>query len=102
LGHKLRAYALQEQGHDTVSANIALGLPVDAREYGLAVQILNDLGVRRIRLMTHNPDKQARLAQYGAEVVARVDLPVEVYQHNLSYLRTKRDRMGHLLDLTGS
>lgn len=102
LGHKLRAYALQEQGHDTVSANVALGLPVDAREYGLAVQILNDLGVRRIRLMTHNPDKQARLAQYGAEVVARVDLPVEVYQQNLSYLRTKRDRMGHLLDLTGS
>jgi 3,4-dihydroxy 2-butanone 4-phosphate synthase/GTP cyclohydrolase II len=100
LGDKLRAYALQEKGHDTVSANVALGLPVDAREYGVAVQILADLGVRRVRLMTHNLDKQARLIQYGLEVVARTDLPIQVDPHNLSYLQTKRDRMGHLLDLT--
>ena len=99
LGHKLRAYALQEQGHDTVDANTALGLPVDAREYDAAAAVLARLGVRRVRLVTHNPAKRAELAAHGVDVVECVALPSAVTPENLRYLRTKRDRMHHTLAL---
>jgi 3,4-dihydroxy 2-butanone 4-phosphate synthase/GTP cyclohydrolase II len=95
LLHKLQAYQLQEAGADTVDANLALGLPADARDYGIGAQILVDLGVRSMRLLTNNPDKRAGLEGYGLEVVGRVPLPVRTSPHNLRYLRTKRDRMGH-------
>ncbi|MFJ7149788.1 bifunctional 3,4-dihydroxy-2-butanone-4-phosphate synthase/GTP cyclohydrolase II [Streptomyces sp. NPDC100445] len=92
---KLRAYALQEQGHDTLDANLELGLPADARDYGAGAQILADLGVRGVRLMTNNPDKTEALQRHGLEVTGREPMPVQAGEHNLSYLRTKRDRMGH-------
>lgn len=97
LLHKIRAYALQDRGHDTVDANLALGLPVDSRTYGVAAQILVDLGVRRIRLLTNNPEKLAGLAGYGLTEVARVPLPVSPNPENVRYLETKRARLGHLL-----
>ena len=99
LVHKLQAYALQDHGTDTVDANLELGLPADARDYGLGAQILVDLGVRTMRLLTNNPAKRAGLEGYGLSIVGRVPLQVSVNQHNLRYLRAKRDRMGH--DLTG-
>jgi 3,4-dihydroxy 2-butanone 4-phosphate synthase/GTP cyclohydrolase II len=99
LLHKLQAYQLQESGADTVDANLALGLPADARDYGTGAQILVDLGVRSMRLLTNNPDKRAGLEGYGLTVVGRVPLPVRASPQNLRYLRTKRDRMGH--DLPG-
>jgi 3,4-dihydroxy 2-butanone 4-phosphate synthase / GTP cyclohydrolase II len=99
LLHKLQAYQLQEAGADTVDANLALGLPADARDYGIGAQILVDLGVRSMRLLTNNPDKRAGLEGYGLTVVGRVPLPVRTSPYNLRYLRTKRDRMGH--DLPG-
>jgi 3,4-dihydroxy 2-butanone 4-phosphate synthase / GTP cyclohydrolase II len=95
---KLQAYQLQDQGSDTVDANLLLGLPADARDYGTGAQILYDLGVRTMRLLTNNPDKRAGLEGYGLEVVGRVPLPVRPHPENVRYLRTKRDRMGHLLD----
>ena len=95
LAHKIRAYALQEQGLDTVDANIAQGLPVDSRSYGVGAQILADLGVRRIRLITNNPAKYSGLAGYGLDLVDRVALPSVETRHNVRYLRTKRERMGH-------
>lgn len=98
LGHKLRAYALQEQGIDTVDANLALGLPVDTREYGIGAQILTAIGVRRIRLITNNPAKYGGLDGYDIEIVDRVALPSVVTEHNIAYLRTKRDRLGHIID----
>ena len=102
LMHKLQAYQLQEAGVDTVDANLALGLPADARDYGIGAQILADLGVRSMRLLTNNPDKRAGLEGYGLEVVGRVPLPVRAHPENLRYLTTKRDRMGHdLPDLPG-
>ncbi|MDN5930949.1 MAG: bifunctional 3,4-dihydroxy-2-butanone-4-phosphate synthase/GTP cyclohydrolase II [Pseudonocardia sp.] len=102
LLHKLQAYQLQEAGADTVDANLALGLPADARDYGMGAQILVDLGVRSMRLLTNNPDKRAGLEGYGLTVTGRVPLPVRAVPENLSYLRTKRDRMGHdLPDLDG-
>lgn len=97
LVHKIRAYALQDRGHDTVEANLALGLPVDSRTYGVAAQILVDLGVRRIRLLTNNPEKLAGLAGYGLTEVERVPLPIAPNPENVRYLETKRARMGHLL-----
>jgi 3,4-dihydroxy 2-butanone 4-phosphate synthase/GTP cyclohydrolase II len=97
LGHKIRAYALQEQGLDTVDANTAQGLPVDSRSYGVGAQILGDLGVTRIRLITNNPAKFGGLEGYGITIVGRVALPTVGTAHNVRYLRTKRDRMGHLL-----
>jgi 3,4-dihydroxy 2-butanone 4-phosphate synthase/GTP cyclohydrolase II len=98
IGHKLRAYALQDLGgHDTVDANIALSLPVDSREYGIGAQILTDLGVLRLRLMTNNPAKYGGLAGYGIDIVERVQLPPAVTPENVRYLRTKQQRMGHLL-----
>ena len=104
LGHKLRAYALQERGHDTVDANAALGLPVDSREYGVGAAILADLGVHRMRLITNNPHKLSGLAGHDLTVVARVPTRTKVTDDNIRYLRAKRDRMGHELDLphTGS
>jgi len=97
LGQKLRAYRLQEQGVDTVDANLALGLPVDSREYGVGAQILVDLGVRRLRLMSNNPAKFGGLQGFGLTVVERVPLEVAPNAHSMAYLQTKRDRMGHSL-----
>ncbi len=92
---KLRAYELQEQGRDTLDANLELGLPADARDYAAGAQILEDLGVRSLRLMTNNPDKIAALVRHGLTVHGREPMPVQAGEHNLRYLRTKRDRMGH-------
>jgi 3,4-dihydroxy 2-butanone 4-phosphate synthase/GTP cyclohydrolase II len=97
LLHKLRAYQLQDQGRDTVDANLDLGLPADARDYGTGAQILYDLGVRSMRLLTNNPAKRAGLQRYGLTVVGLEGLPVRPHPENVRYLRTKRDRMGHLL-----
>jgi 3,4-dihydroxy 2-butanone 4-phosphate synthase / GTP cyclohydrolase II len=97
LLHKLQAYQLQDQGRDTVDANLDLGLPADARDYGTGAQILYDLGVRSMRLLTNNPAKRAGLEGYGLTVSGRVGLPVRPHPENVRYLRTKRDRMGHLL-----
>ncbi|MEA3215517.1 MAG: 3,4-dihydroxy 2-butanone 4-phosphate synthase / cyclohydrolase [Acidimicrobiia bacterium] len=97
LGHKLRAYQLQEAGHDTVDANIKLGLPVDSREYGIGAQILGDLGVTTMRLMTNNPHKYGGLEGFGLTIVSRVPLESAPNPENLRYLRTKRERLGHLL-----
>ena len=96
LAHKIRAYALQEQGLDTVDANTAQGLPVDSRSYGVGAQILGELGVNRLRLITNNPAKYGGLDGYGLTIVGRVAQPAVVTPHNVRYLRTKRDRMGHL------
>ncbi|GLY65736.1 riboflavin biosynthesis protein RibBA [Amycolatopsis taiwanensis] len=98
LLHKLQAYQLQDNGADTVDANLALGVPADARDYGTGAQILCDLGVRSMRLLTNNPAKRVGLEGYGLRVVGRVPLPISPNPENLRYLRTKRDRMGH--DLT--
>jgi 3,4-dihydroxy 2-butanone 4-phosphate synthase/GTP cyclohydrolase II len=92
---KLRAYELQELGRDTLDANLELGLPADARDYAAAAQILADLGVRSLRLMTNNPDKTAAMVRSGLRVTGREPMPVQAGEHNLRYLRTKRDRMGH-------
>ena len=92
---KLRAYELQERGRDTLDANLELGLPADARDYGASAQILEDLGVRSLRLMTNNPDKTDALAGHGLHVTGREPMPVQAGEHNMRYLRTKRDRMGH-------
>ena len=99
LAHKLRAYNLQEHGRDTVDANLELGLPVDDREYGIGSQILVDLGITTMRLMTNNPAKYGGLDGYGLHIVERVPLETYPNPENLRYLRTKRERMGHLLDL---
>jgi 3,4-dihydroxy 2-butanone 4-phosphate synthase/GTP cyclohydrolase II len=99
LAHKLQAYALQEQGLDTVEANLALGLPVDTRSYGIGAQILADLGVGRMRLMTNNPEKYAGLDGYGLEIVERIPLVVRPDVENLRYLRTKQEKLGHLLEI---
>ncbi|MEV7845310.1 bifunctional 3,4-dihydroxy-2-butanone-4-phosphate synthase/GTP cyclohydrolase II [Streptomyces cyaneofuscatus] len=92
---KLRAYELQERGVDTLDANLELGLPADARDYAAGAQILKDLGVRSLRLMTNNPDKTAAVLHHGLTVTGREPMPVQAGEHNLRYLRTKRDRMGH-------
>jgi len=92
---KLQAYQLQDGGRDTVDANLDLGLPADARHYGTATQILRDLGVHRVRLMTNNPDKVRNLEDFGVGVAERIPLTPHPNDHNLAYLLTKRDRMGH-------
>jgi 3,4-dihydroxy 2-butanone 4-phosphate synthase/GTP cyclohydrolase II len=97
LMHKLQAYQLQDQGRDTIDANLELGLPADARDYGTGAQILADLGIRSMRLLTNNPAKRAGLEGYGLAVTGREPLPVRPHPENVRYLRTKRDRMGHLL-----
>ncbi|MET8682241.1 bifunctional 3,4-dihydroxy-2-butanone-4-phosphate synthase/GTP cyclohydrolase II [Streptomyces sp. NPDC004647] len=95
LMSKLRAYELQERGRDTLDANLELGLPADARDYAAGAQILTDLGVRSLRLLTNNPEKTAALVRHGLKVTDREPMPVQAGEHNLRYLRTKRDRMGH-------
>ncbi|MGR6969177.1 bifunctional 3,4-dihydroxy-2-butanone-4-phosphate synthase/GTP cyclohydrolase II [Streptomyces cynarae] len=95
LMSKLRAYELQERGRDTLDANLELGLPADARDYAAGAQILKDLGVSSVRLMTNNPEKTDALLSHGLKVTAREPMPVQAGEHNLRYLRTKRDRMGH-------
>ncbi|TCO45755.1 3,4-dihydroxy 2-butanone 4-phosphate synthase/GTP cyclohydrolase II [Kribbella antiqua] len=97
LLHKLQAYELQDAGRDTVDANLDLGLPADARDYGTGAQILADLGVKEVRLLTNNPDKLSGVQGYGIEVVERRSISIDPTEHNLRYLRTKRDRMGHHL-----
>jgi 3,4-dihydroxy 2-butanone 4-phosphate synthase / GTP cyclohydrolase II len=99
LMHKLQAYQLQDAGDDTVDANLKLGLPADARDYGIGAQILVDLGVRSMRLLTNNPAKRVGLDGYGLHIIERVPLPVRANAENIRYLMTKRDRMGH--DLSG-
>ncbi len=96
---KLQAYELQEQGHDTVEANELLGFSADQRDYGIGAQILRDLGASRIRLMTNNPEKQTALESYGIDVVERVPVEVPANEETREYLRTKRDKLGHLLKL---
>ncbi|MEZ4482695.1 MAG: bifunctional 3,4-dihydroxy-2-butanone-4-phosphate synthase/GTP cyclohydrolase II [Dehalococcoidia bacterium] len=98
LHNKLRTYELQDQGLDTVDANLALGFPADRRDYGIGMQILVDLGVRRMRLLTNNPAKRTGLEAYGLEVVERIGIETTPNPHNIRYLTTKRQRMGHLLD----
>ncbi|MFN8037949.1 MAG: bifunctional 3,4-dihydroxy-2-butanone-4-phosphate synthase/GTP cyclohydrolase II [Acidimicrobiales bacterium] len=98
IGHKIRAYSLQDEGHDTVDANVELGLPIDSREYGIGSQILVDLGITTMRLMTNNPAKYGGLEGYGLEIVDRVPLESKPNPENIKYLRTKRERMGHLLE----
>ncbi|AUS77540.1 bifunctional 3,4-dihydroxy-2-butanone-4-phosphate synthase/GTP cyclohydrolase II [Actinoalloteichus sp. AHMU CJ021] len=101
LIHKLQAYQLQDDGADTVDANLALGMPADARDYGTGAQILCDLGIRSMRLLTNNPAKRVGLEGYGLRINGKVGLPVRPNPENLRYLRTKRDRMGHELDGLG-
>jgi len=98
LVNKLKAYSLQDQGHDTVEANEVLGFKADLRDYGIGAQILIDLGVRKIRLMTNNPKKIVGLEGYGLEIAERVPIQVQATGANLKYLKTKREKMGHLLE----
>jgi 3,4-dihydroxy 2-butanone 4-phosphate synthase/GTP cyclohydrolase II len=98
LTHKLRAYELQDQGRDTVEANIELGFPADPRDYGIGAQILVELGVRTMRLLTNNPAKRAGLEGYGLSISERVPIQTEPTPQNIEYLRTKREKLGHLLD----
>ncbi|CAB4613775.1 unannotated protein [freshwater metagenome] len=101
LLHKLMAYKLQDGGRDTVDANLDLGLPADARDYGTGAQILADLGIRSMRLLTNNPAKRAGLEGYGLSIVERVPLEIQANSHNEEYLRTKAGRMGHELGESG-
>ena len=98
LVNKMKAYQLQDEGADTVEANEKLGFPADLRDYGLGAQILRDLGVRRMRLMTNNPRKIVGLESYGLEIEGRVPLEIEPNLTNVKYLKTKKARMGHILD----
>jgi 3,4-dihydroxy 2-butanone 4-phosphate synthase/GTP cyclohydrolase II len=95
----MRAYTLQDQGRDTVEANVELGFAADSREYGIGSQILVDLGLTTMRLMTNNPAKYGGLEGYGLEIVERVPLHVLPNAENIRYLRTKQDKMGHLLEI---
>lgn len=101
LTEKIKAYALQDEGYDTVEANEMLGHKPDKREYGTGCQILMDLGIRELRLLTNNPAKRSAISAYGLEIVERVPLEVETNDDNVAYMRTKRDKMGHLLSLPG-
>lgn len=99
LGHKLRAYNLQDQGRDTVEANLDLGFPPDSREYGIGAQILTDLGITTIRLLTNNPAKYGGLAGYDLRIVERVPLESVVTEENIGYLKAKKKKLGHILEL---
>lgn len=98
LANKIRAYQLQDQGRDTVDANLELGLPVDTRDYQVAASILRYLGVRSIRLMTNNPHKVRDLADHGVQIDERVPVLTTPTGHNIAYLRIKQDKLGHLLN----
>lgn len=98
LHNKLRAYKLQDQGLDTVEANLRLGLPADRRDYGIGAQICRDLGLTKIRVLTNNPKKVNRLAVYGLDIVEQLPIEVPPNEHNIRYLRTKKEKMGHLLE----
>jgi 3,4-dihydroxy 2-butanone 4-phosphate synthase/GTP cyclohydrolase II len=98
IGHKIRAYSLQDQGRDTVDANLELGLPIDSREYGIGAQILVDLGITTMKYMTNNPKKYGGIEGFGLEIAERVPLQSTPTPENIGYLRTKRERMGHLLE----
>ncbi len=100
LHNKLRAYRLQDEGSDTIDANLRLGFPADKRDYGIGAQILADLGVTRMALMTNNPKKLVAIEGYGIEVTDQLPIPVAANPHNLRYLQTKRDRMGHVASFT--
>jgi len=100
LVNKLKAYKLQEQGYDTLDANLHLGLPADARDYGVGAQILRHLGVTKLRLITNNPKKRVGLTGYGLEIVETVPMTVHANRHNKKYLETKRDKMGHTIGAT--
>lgn len=96
LRAKLHAYKLQEDGYDTVEANLKLGFKMDERDYGIGAQILSDLGIRKVKLITNNPSKRVGLEAYGIEIVDRVPVAIQVNKWNLTYMRTKREKMGHL------
>jgi 3,4-dihydroxy 2-butanone 4-phosphate synthase / GTP cyclohydrolase II len=98
LGHKMRAYHLQDEGKDTVEANQSLGLPIDSREYGIGAQILVDLGIKKMRLLTNNPAKYTGLSGYDLEIVERVPLISNIHDDNKHYLMTKKNKLGHLID----
>jgi 3,4-dihydroxy 2-butanone 4-phosphate synthase/GTP cyclohydrolase II len=99
LVNKIKAYALQDQGADTVEANHQLGFKTDQRDYGIGAQILVALGVHKMRLISNNPRKFVGLAGYGLEVVERVPLEIKPNPNNIKYLKTKKEKMGHILDL---
>jgi 3,4-dihydroxy 2-butanone 4-phosphate synthase/GTP cyclohydrolase II len=99
LVNKLKAYKLQEQGMDTLEANIELGFKGDERDYGIGAQIIRDLGISKMRLLSNNPTKRTGLIGYGLEIVENVGLEIESNEHNELYLKTKRDKMGHVLNL---
>jgi len=97
LLNKLKAYKLQEQGLDTVEANLQLGFDMDNRDYGIGAQILHDLGISKIKLITNNPKKRVGLMGYGLEIVENISIEIKPNPHNEKYLQTKRDKLGHLI-----
>ena len=99
LLNKIKAYALQDQGCDTVEANLRLGFKPDLRDYGIGAQMLHDLGVRKMKLMTNNPTKIVGLQGYGLEVIEQVPIVIEPCETNMKYMQTKKDKMGHLYEL---
>ena len=99
LINKIRAYHMQDKGYDTIEANLVLGFENDLRDFNMAAQILKDLGVNSIRLLSNNPDKLGQLEEYGIKINERVSTEEEITKYNIDYLRTKRDKMGHMLDI---
>jgi len=102
LVNKIKAYELQEQGLDTVEANLKLGLPIDGRNYDIGAQILSDLGVKKMNLLTNNPTKITGLTDYELEIVERIPIEIPINENNKKYLNTKRDKMGHILGISNS